>query len=202
MSLKGIIVGVDLDGVCADFYEHMRIIAAEWLECDESELTKDVSYGLAEWGVKPERYVDLHRFAVTQRDLFKTCPMIPGARKFLRKLSDEGARIRIVTHRLFIDFFHHAAVSQTIDWLDKSGIPYSYLCFMESKQDVGVNIFIEDSPKNVDLLRGEDVYTICFGNSTNKHVAEPRVESWGEVYDLVHEFAKKQKQVKDAQPVN
>jgi hypothetical protein len=26
------ILGVDLDGVCADFYGHMRTIAAEWME--------------------------------------------------------------------------------------------------------------------------------------------------------------------------
>ena len=30
--LEGLIVGVDLDGVCADFYGRMREIAAEWFE--------------------------------------------------------------------------------------------------------------------------------------------------------------------------
>ena len=46
-SDKGeIVLGVDLDGVCADFYSRMREIAAEWLEVELSSLTKDVSYGL------------------------------------------------------------------------------------------------------------------------------------------------------------
>src|SRR2546425_66692 len=129
MGLQGIIIGVDLDGVCCDFYGRMRQIAAEWFECAVDELTPDVSYSLPEWGIKNEdQYASLHRFAVTQRELFKTSPMIAGARKYLRRLSNEGARIRIVTHRLFIPYFHNTAVSQTIDWLDLNGIPYWDLC--------------------------------------------------------------------------
>lgn len=187
-SLEGLILGVDLDGVCADFYGRMREIAAEWFERPIGELTPDVSYGLPEWGVKDEeQYQSLHRFAVTQRELFKTSPMIPGARKYLRKLSDEGARIRIITHRLFIHFFHNAAVSQTIDWLDRNGIPYWDLCFMKAKEQVGAHIYIDDSPGNVMRLREKGLYAICFANSTNKDVGDPRATSWEDVYRLVHE---------------
>jgi hypothetical protein len=49
-----IVLGVDLDGVCADFYGRMREIAAEWFERQVDELTEDVSYGLPEWGIDPE----------------------------------------------------------------------------------------------------------------------------------------------------
>src|SRR5262245_58970749 len=94
---KPIVLGVDLDGVCADFYGRMRHIAAEWFEVPVETLTTDVSYGLPEWGVKD--YDALHRFAVTARNLFVEVDLIPGARKYLRKLSNEGFRIRIITHR-------------------------------------------------------------------------------------------------------
>src|SRR5512134_2760671 len=111
MSVEGLILGVDLDGVCADFYGRMREIAAEWFEKPIDELTTEPSYALKEWGVQSEdQYQSLHRFAVTQRALFKTSPTIPGARVYLRKLSDEGVRIRIITYRLFIHFFHRDAV--------------------------------------------------------------------------------------------
>jgi hypothetical protein len=73
--------------------------------------------------------------------LFKASPMIPGARKYLRHMSDEGARVRIITHRLFIQYFHKVAVSQTIDWLDQNGIPYWDLCFMKAKEQVGADIY-------------------------------------------------------------
>jgi len=87
-SDKGeIVLGVDLDGVCADFYSRMREIAAEWLEVGLETLTTDVSYGLTEWGIRDEdHYRQLHRFAVTQRDLFETCAPIKGAATTLRRL--------------------------------------------------------------------------------------------------------------------
>ena len=44
-----VVLGVDLDGVCADFYARMREVAAEWFECSVDSLTQDVSYGLPEW---------------------------------------------------------------------------------------------------------------------------------------------------------
>ena len=122
-----LVLGVDLDGVCADSYGRMREIAAEWFERPLDSLTADVSYGLPEWGLREDEYESLHRFAVTERDLFNTVPMIPGARRVLRALSSEGFRIRIITHRLFIRYFHELAVSQTIrqtiHWLDHHGIP-------------------------------------------------------------------------------
>jgi 5' nucleotidase, deoxy (Pyrimidine), cytosolic type C protein (NT5C) len=32
LFLKGVIIGVDLGGVCADFYGRMREVTAEWFE--------------------------------------------------------------------------------------------------------------------------------------------------------------------------
>ena len=181
-----IVLGVDLDGVCADFYSRIREVAAEWFERPVEELTEDVSYGLPEWGIRGlEQYNSLHRFAVTARELFKTTPMIPGTRRVLRRLSGEGYRIRIITHRLFIQYFHAMAVQQTIEWLDHHGLPYWDLCFMKEKDQVGADIYIEDSPGNVQRLRDRGYYTICFANSTNKQIADPRAANWDEVYDLV-----------------
>ena len=150
------------------------------------ELPENPTYGLEEWGVTgPDSYQSLHRFAVTQRDLFKTMNMMPGARKYLRKLSDEGCRIRIITHRLFIHHFHASTVQQTIEWLDGNGIPYWDLCFMKDKDEVGANVYVEDAPKNIQALRAGGHYTICFANSTNVDVSAPRVKSWAEVYKLI-----------------
>ena len=111
--------------------------------------------------------------------------MIPNARRVLRRLSDDGYRIRIITHRLFIHFFHATAVQQTIEWLDHHGIPYSDLCFLKEKDQVGADIYIDDAPRNVQSLRERDLPTICFANSTNKDVSEPRARTWDEVYEIV-----------------
>lgn len=186
VETRKIVLGVDLDGVCADFYARMREIAAEWFEKPLGELTPDVTYGLPEWGIGTrDQYQSLHRFAVSERNLFGTVSMVPGARRILRKLSDEKYHIRLITHRLFIHYFHAVAVQQTIEWLDHHGIPYHDLCFMKEKDQVGADIYIEDSPDNIEDLRSRGFYTICFANSTNTKVGPPRARTWDEVYELI-----------------
>ena len=182
MQKNSIVIGVDLDGVCADFYGRMRQIAAEWFERPIEELSTEISYGLSEWGITNQsQYDSLHRFAVTQRELFSSMEVIPGARKYLRQLSDEGFRIRIITHRLFIHYFHAAAVQQTVNWLDSHGIPYWDLCFMRDKAAVGADLYLEDSPNNIAALRAEGHDVIVVGNSTNRDLPGPRAEDWGAI---------------------
>jgi len=183
------VFGVDLDGVCADFYAGLRPIAAEWLGVEVSTLPERVSWGLPEWGVDtaPGGYEALHKFAVTQRELFRRLPPMPGAPQALRKLSKEDIRIRIITHRFFIKYFHQAAARQTIEWLDHHDIPYWDLCFMQEKSAVGADLYIEDSPANIARLRDEGQKTIVFTNSTNEGLAGPRADTWEEVVELVLE---------------
>jgi 5'(3')-deoxyribonucleotidase len=181
------VLGVDLDGVCADFYAGLRPIAAEWLGVGVEKLPLAVTWDLPEWGVDkaPGGYDALHRFAVTQRDLFRVLPVMPGAPQALRRLSDEGVRIRIITHRLYIKHFHQVAARQTIEWLDYHDIPYWDLCFMREKADVGADMYVEDSPENIKRLRDAGKETIVFTNSANLDVGPPRAEDWGQVAEMV-----------------
>lgn len=186
MAADRFVLGVDLDGVCADFFGGLRVIAAEWLEVPVESLTEDVSFGLEEWNLGPAGgYEALHRFAVTQRDLFAQLSPIRGASVVLRRLSNRDVRIRIITHRLFIKYFHETAIRQTIEWLDRYDFPYWDLCFMGEKAAVGADLYIEDSPENVARLRAGGHDTIVFSNSTNRGVEPPRADSWEEVEKLV-----------------
>ena len=180
------VLGVDLDGVVADFYGGLRPIAAEWLGVPESTLTSNVSYGLPEWKLDSVGdYKDLHRFAVTQRGLFLNLRPVEGAPSSLRRLSQKDVRIRIITHRLYIKWFHAEAVRQTTEWLETHGIPYWDLCFMREKDAVGADLYLEDAPGNVEQLRRSGHETIVFTNSTNRQGAAPRADTWTQVEDLV-----------------
>lgn len=189
MAEKRFVLGVDLDGVVADFYGGLRPIAAEWLGVDIANLPELVSWGLPEWEIPdaPGGYEALHRFAVTQRDLFRIIPPMPGAPAALRRLSAEKVRIRIITHRFFIKYFHQVAARQTIEWLDYHDVPYSDLCFMKEKAAVGADLYIEDSPPNIGLLREEGLPTIVFTNSTNVELEGPRADTWAQAVELVLE---------------
>jgi 5'(3')-deoxyribonucleotidase len=192
------VLGVDLDGVVADFYSGLRPVAAEWLGEPLDSLTPDVSYNLPEWQLdRVGGYDALHRFAVTQRDLFRTLAPVPGAPAVLRRLSARDIRIRIITHRLFIKFFHEKALDQTVEWLEHHGVPYWDLCFMKDKAAVGADLYLEDSPGNIERLRAAGQQVICVANSTNRHIAQPRANYWADVERMVieiHDDWKRQRQ--------
>ena len=189
MADKRFVFGVDLDGVCADFYGGLRPIAAEWLDVGVETLTEAPTYGLPEWGIDraPGGYPALHRFAVTQRQLFEQLKPMRGAPDVLRRLSEKDIRIRIITHRLFIKYFHETAARQTIRWLDHWDIPYWDLCLVADKTAVGADLYIEDTPDNVERLRADGNKTIVFTNSTNREVTGPRADNWAEVEKMVLE---------------
>jgi len=185
------ILGVDLDGVVGDFYGALRKIAAAWLNKPLEALTADVSYGFEEWGLDEfGGYERLHRFAVTQRNLFRDMEPIKDAPAILRKLSNMNIRIRIITHRLFLKYNHKATITQTVDWLDSWDIPYWDLCFMADKGAVGAHIYIDDSPDNIVRLRDNGCNTIIFSNSTNLDLDGPRADNWQEAERLVMEALK------------
>lgn len=188
MDENSFVLGVDLDGVCADFIGALRPIASEWLGVRIDELPEKVTYGLPEWKLeKAGKYEDLHRFAVIQRDLFRNLNPIEGAPAVLRRLSARNIRIRLITHRLYIKYFHQEAITQTTEWLEHHGIPYWDLCFMRDKAAVGADLYIEDSPDHVQRLREDGHKTIVFTNSTNEGLPGPRADSWLEVEVLVLE---------------
>lgn len=182
------VLGLDLDGTCADFYGRMREIAAEWTGQDLDQLDPEPVWGLTNWGLVDGEYDRFHRFAVTQRSLFETMKPIVPAPQAIRRLGTEGVRIRIITHRLFIRYFHETAVAQTVRWLDNHGIPYWDLCFMRDKGEVGADLYIEDAPDNVTSLRalGEDV--IILDNATNRELDdEPggRALNWESAEEMI-----------------
>jgi len=182
------ILGVDLDGVVGDFYGAIRKIAAEWLDRPLETLTTEVTFGLDEWGLAEfGGYDRLHRFAVTQRNIFRDMEPIKNAPAILRKLSSQGIRIRIITHRLFLKFSHRTTITQTVDWLDNYDIPYWDICFMNDKGAVGAHIYVDDAPENIINLRNQGCKTIVFGNSTNRDLPDPRANNWFEVERLVME---------------
>jgi 5'(3')-deoxyribonucleotidase len=56
---------------------------------------------------------------------------------------------------------------------------------MKDKAAVGADLYIEDSPGNVESLRKDGHSVIVFTNSTNRKTSGPRANSWREIERLV-----------------
>lgn len=176
------ILGVDLDGVCADYARALKPVAAQKLGRPVEELTDDVSWDFGEWGINSrEEYLELHAEAVLRRRIFATMPAIEGCAETLWRLSDAGVWIRIITHRLQVKQGHAIAVSDTCTWLDAHNVPYRDICFLGNKPQVEADVYIDDAPVNVKALRDRGNDVIVFDAPYNRDIEGPRAANWGEV---------------------
>lgn len=121
--------------------------------------------------------------------MLATMEPIAGAVESLWRLSDAGVWIRIVTHRLYVNWSHATVVADTVAWLDRVQIPYRDICFLGAKPDVACDCYIDDAPHNVKALRAGGNKVICFGQPYNTDIAQPRMDSWDEVEDYVLRLA-------------
>jgi 5'(3')-deoxyribonucleotidase len=179
------VLGVDLDGVCADYTAGFRAAVATYLSVDPTTLTDEVTWDFAEWGLDRETFLAHHRRAVVEDHLFATMPAVDGASDALWRLSDAGVWIRIITHRLISNWNHATAVADTVRWLDDQRIPYRDLCFLGAKPEVGADLYVEDAPHNVEALRASGAAVIVFDQPYNHHLPGPRATSWDDVEDAV-----------------
>jgi 5'(3')-deoxyribonucleotidase len=184
------ILGVDLDAVVADYETAFRDCVAKQLDMDPATIPEATEWDYANcgWPVRDRaHFVEMHRRAVIEQNLYSIMPEIPGASDALWRLSDAGVYIRVITTRLFINFSHAAAVEQTVEWLDQHRIPYRDLCFVQDKPDVGADLYVDDGPPNIERFhasRGTESVLI-FDQAYNRHLSGLRVHSWSEVVDKV-----------------
>jgi 5'-nucleotidase len=182
------ILGVDLDGVCADHGEGFRRVVAAERGIELSELAPQQTWNCHEWGLSDGEFLRLHRLGVMEHRMFATMPVIDGAPEALWRLSDAGVWIRVITHRLYANWGHAVAAADTVAWLDESSIPYRDLCFLGRKPEVEADLYIDDAPHNVLDLRAAGNDVIVFDQPYNRHLDGPRARSWAEAEELVLEF--------------
>jgi 5'(3')-deoxyribonucleotidase len=179
------VLGVDLDGVCADHTAAFREVVAREQGVDPETLPAQTSWDFASWGLDAERFEALHRKAILTHRMFRSMPMIDDCAAALWRLSDAGVWIRLITHRLYANWGHAVAVADTVAWLDASGIPYRDLCFLGDKPQVEADAYVDDAPHNVVALRSTSSAVIVFDQPYNRHLDGPRARGWAEVERLV-----------------
>lgn len=180
------IFGVDLDGVCGDFSAAFAAVVAEHRGIPVEELPPRQHWDFSEWGIEDEeQFRALHQHAVLEHRVFRTMPVIDGCAAALWRLSDAGVWIRIISHRLYVNWGHQEVVADTVAWLDEHGIPYRDLCFLGHKPQVECDIYVDDAPHNVEGLRAAGNDVITFAQPYNAHLADPRAATWEEVESIV-----------------
>jgi len=178
-------LGVDLDGVVADYEGWFRNFVAERKGIEPSDLppVNHWSFAANGWFDTDADYLQAHRDAVNDHDMFAKLSPLAGVSDALWALSDAGIRIRIVTHRLVVNFIHAQAVRDTVSFLDTHDIPYRDICFVKDKADVGCDLYIDDAPHNIEALRAKHGPSVAmvYDQAYNRHVPGLRAKHWGDV---------------------
>ena len=183
------VLGVDLDGVCGNYTSAFRSVVAQETGVSEESLPLLRSWDFKEWGLTPEGFERLHFLAGSEHRILRSMPVIDGASETLWRMSDAGVWIRVITHRLYVNWAHATAIADTVDWLDRARIPYRDICFLGDKPEVEADLYIDDGPHNVEALRSSGNRVIVFDAPYNQHLNGPRARDWLECEQLVREDA-------------
>ncbi|GGI07435.1 5' nucleotidase, NT5C type [Egicoccus halophilus] len=185
-SIDQFVLGVDLDGVCADYEGAFRASVVRHFGREPDQLPpQTVMDAYSQWGLTFEQFEQAHRKAVLEDRMFRTMDALPGVSEALWRLSDAGVWIRIITHRLLFNWAHESTAADTAFWLDEHRIPYRDLCFIGDKPNVGADLYVDDSPSNVIALREAGKAAIVFDQPYNRDLPGPRATSWDDVVALV-----------------
>jgi len=188
------VLGVDLDGVVGDYESIFRQVVSDSLGVDPAEIPAQTHWGFGDsgWPLRDEdHYLEMHRRGIAEYEMFAAMQPVEGASDALWRLSDAGVHIRIVTHRLYVNWDHQNVVAQTVGWLQQPRedgrplIPYRDLCFMGDKTDVGADLYVDDAPHNIAALRKSHADVICFDRLYNRDIPGLRARNWNEVEELV-----------------
>jgi 5'(3')-deoxyribonucleotidase len=159
---------------------------AEERGVEPTTLPAQRGWDFAEWDLDDLGGFDaVHRLAVLEHRMFRKMPVMPGAPDALWRLSDAGVWIRIITHRLWVNWGHAVAVSDTVEWLDHHAIPYRDICFLGRKPEVEADCYVDDSPDLIVALRAAGNTALVFDAPYNSDLDGPRAETWADVEDFV-----------------
>ncbi len=184
MASGSLRLGIDLDGVVADFN-------AGWTDLHNAEfggaLTPDL---VTSWnGLHTTAgFADMDAFwkwaspNAERRSIFRHLALLPDAIETLRTLADEGHKIVIVSTKP--DF----AIHDTYHWLADNEIPTREVHLTDTKHDVDCDVFLDDSPAVLpDLVKHRPDALVCrYVRAWNKPVDGAHdVTSWQEFHALV-----------------
>lgn len=176
-------IGVDLDDVCYSFILAFIHFLVEHKGFDPDDLPYPKTWDVhEEWNMDIQTWLDLFAEGVDSGIIFLHGGPFDGAVEVLTRLREQGHSIHIVTHRMVGDL----AVQNTMEWLQREGLPYDTLTFAKDKTVIKTDIFIEDSVANWENLwmAGTEAYLITRPHNEDYDTSF-RVASWEEFEQVV-----------------
>lgn len=193
--MNGLRLGIDMDGVVADFNEGWTWrYSRDFPDRVTRPLTSD---DVVEWDAP----VDLTHFPTMAdfwawartcadgRSIFHGLNPYPGAIEAMRRLAEAGHQMIILTTK------PHFAIDDTHDWLHRHDVPTTEVHILEDKTVVHCDLYLDDANHNLESLAAHHrTATVCrYVRPWNSPVpGTVDVENWADFARAVaiHEGAK------------
>ena len=162
-------VGFDLDGVLYDFGNSVRRYLDSIGRPYNFHADKDEPHTwdfYEHWGMDRTEFVQVCHDGVDAGFIFSG-PARPNAAEAVRRVSNLGHEIIIVTDRFFGSKPANSHVA-TKEWLEQHGIEWDELVFSPDKCCVSTDMFVEDKLENYDHLVANGVDTYLITRDWNK----------------------------------
>ncbi|MGN0005039.1 MAG: hypothetical protein ACI37Z_03615 [Candidatus Gastranaerophilaceae bacterium] len=187
-------IGIDIDGVLTDIEQWQLDVGGKFFSKFEKSIVNENGYQIKDiFGVTEEldqQFWDNFLYEYVTKE-----PARKYAAEVIQKLKDAGNEIYIITARCFTAENTKAGENMrkiVINWLEEQNINYDKIIFsLEDKREnckkYGINIMIEDSPKNINQI-SNIIPVICFNANYNKKCKGKniyRVYSWYDIYNLL-----------------
>lgn len=188
-SARGLRLGLDLDGVVADYVAALRD-AAKRIGVGQGLDGAPTTWGM----VEPGWFDNKDQWLAAHTDVFRTgahtIPLLDAhAPSALTGFHDAGGVIVVTTARSGIpdsDVTHEKVFQDTARWLAQHAIPFDDMMFTHDKSLAGCDLYIDDSPGVVQHLMDSGKKVVVRDQLYNRHVdAEHRVSSVSEMMDLL-----------------
>jgi len=182
------VLGVDVDDVLAHYGKSLGRLVEIDRGMALGTLPPANTWSFDNWKLESGEWLKYHTQLIKSGG-FATMEPLAGASAALRRLSEAGVYIRIVTHRLVIPKHHAIVVSDTVSWLDSQEIPYRDICFAANKATVGADLYVDDAPHNYQAIKDAGMDCILFNQCYNAHLDAPlRAHNWEDVESMVMSY--------------
>ena len=116
-----------------------------------------------------------------------------SAVEIINKIKEKGNRIVLITARIDDEIVDARAITEK--WLEENKINYDKLIInshnkLETAKQEDINLFIDDSIRNCEMVSSGDIKTYMFSTENNNYYENEKIEkviSWDELYEKIKE---------------